>query len=176
MQVINDDAFTWLEQHDRELFDIAIVDLPDPTNFSLGKLYTTSFYSLLGARVAGAGFAVVQTDLAAVRAARASGRSSPRSRPPAGRSFPYHATVPSFGVWGYIAAARRPIPFEAAAAARSSRAAGEGTGCASSRSRLLPTLFEFPADMARVPADVNRLHDQVLVQTYEAEWGSAPEH
>ena len=42
--------------------------------------------------------------------------------------------------------------------------------------RLLPTLFEMPADMARVPADVNRLHNQVLVQTYEAEWGRAPEH
>jgi spermidine synthase len=35
----------------------------------------------------------------------------------------------------------------------------------------LPTLFDFPLDMARVPAEVNRLSNQVLVTTYEAEWG-----
>jgi spermidine synthase len=28
----------------RETFDVIVVDFPDPTNFSLGKLYTTSFY------------------------------------------------------------------------------------------------------------------------------------
>jgi len=35
---------------------------------------------------------------------------------------------------------------------------------------LLPTLFVFSADMARVPTEVNRLDNQVLVQYYEAEW------
>jgi spermidine synthase len=36
----------------------------------------------------------------------------------------------------------------------------------------LPSLFDFPLDMARVPAEVNRLSNQVLVTTYEAEWGA----
>ena len=35
----------------------------------------------------------------------------------------------------------------------------------------LPLLFDFPADMARVSAEVNRLSNQVLVHTYEMEWG-----
>ena len=35
----------------------------------------------------------------------------------------------------------------------------------------LPLRFDFRADMARVPAEVNRLSNQVLVHTYEAEWG-----
>jgi len=35
----------------------------------------------------------------------------------------------------------------------------------------LPTLFNFPLDMARVPTEVNRLSNQVLVQTFEEEWG-----
>jgi spermidine synthase len=35
----------------------------------------------------------------------------------------------------------------------------------------LPALFDFPIDMARVPAEVNRLSNQVLVQTFEDEWG-----
>jgi len=35
----------------------------------------------------------------------------------------------------------------------------------------LPLLFDFPKDMSRVPAEVNRLSNQVLVTTYEQEWG-----
>ena len=35
----------------------------------------------------------------------------------------------------------------------------------------LPALFHFPPDMARVPAEPNRLSTQVLVQTFEEEWG-----
>ena len=37
--IVNADAFAWLEQHD-EMFDAIVVDFPDPTNFSIGKLYT----------------------------------------------------------------------------------------------------------------------------------------
>ena len=39
----------------------------------------------------------------------------------------------------------------------------------------LPALFHFPQDMARVPTEVNRLSNQVLVQTYEEEWGKVHE-
>jgi spermidine synthase len=32
------------------------------------------------------------------------------------------------------------------------------------------TMFVFPKDMDRLPAEVNRLNNQVLVHTYEDEW------
>ncbi|MEJ5187525.1 MAG: hypothetical protein WHT46_10660, partial [Candidatus Geothermincolales bacterium] len=32
------------------------------------------------------------------------------------------------------------------------------------------SLFEFPPDLAPVPAQPNRLFDQVLVRTYDREW------
>jgi spermidine synthase len=38
--------------------------------------------------------------------------------------------------------------------------------------QTLPTLLDFPPDMARVPSEVNRLSNQVLVQTFEEEWGA----
>jgi len=38
-------------------------------------------------------------------------------------------------------------------------------------SSTLPTLFEFPEDMAKVPVEVNRLNNQVLVSYYEDEAG-----
>ena len=31
-------------------------------------------------------------------------------------------------------------------------------------------LFNFPKDMSRVPTEVNRLNNQVLVQYFESEW------
>src|SRR6185369_7354792 len=40
VHVINADAFPWLDQN-QEMFDFIVVDFPDPTNYSLGKLYTT---------------------------------------------------------------------------------------------------------------------------------------
>jgi spermidine synthase len=76
-------------------------------------------------------------------------------------TMPYHANVPSFGEWGYVIASRRPW-----AAPRQLPA-----GLQFLSPQTLPTLFNFPPDMARVPAEVNRLSNQVLVQTYEQEWG-----
>ncbi|HQZ57330.1 MAG TPA: polyamine aminopropyltransferase, partial [Ottowia sp.] len=46
VRVVNADAFRWLDETS-ETFDVVVVDFPDPTNFSIGKLYTLSFYALL---------------------------------------------------------------------------------------------------------------------------------
>ncbi|MEO5881692.1 MAG: polyamine aminopropyltransferase, partial [Caldimonas sp.] len=74
---------------------------------------------------------------------------------------PYHAHVPSFGEWGFIIAGRRPYRMPATLPGGLRFLDPQG----------LATLFEFPPDMARVPAEVNRLSNQVLVQTFEDEWG-----
>ncbi len=37
-------------------------------------------------------------------------------------------------------------------------------------------MFDFPLDMARVPTEVNRLSNQILVTTYEQEWGKVMAH
>jgi spermidine synthase len=74
---------------------------------------------------------------------------------------PYHAHVPSFGEWGYVIASRRPFHFPAALP----------DGLRFLNPHSLPLMFDFPQDMDRVPAEVNRLSNQVLVTTYETEWG-----
>ena len=71
------------------------------------------------------------------------------------------ALVPSFGEWGFVIASRRPWRLPEALPA-DLRFLGADT---------LPLLFDFPLDMARVPAEVNRLSNQALVHTYEREWG-----
>ncbi|WP_296352697.1 polyamine aminopropyltransferase [Ramlibacter sp.] len=159
LKVVNTDAFRWLEDS-RDTFDVVIVDFPDPTNFSIGKLYTNAFYSLLDQRLAASGYAVIQTTSPLI--ARQSFWTVAATVESVGfTTAPYHAHVPSFGEWGYVIASRRPM--------RWPQALPEGLRFLDARS--LPQLFEFPRDMARVPAEVNRLSNQVLVTTYEREWG-----
>src|SRR5205814_2039541 len=42
VHIINADAFPWVDS-DTESFDFIVIDFPDPTNYSLGKLYSTTF-------------------------------------------------------------------------------------------------------------------------------------
>jgi spermidine synthase len=162
VRVVNADAFTWLKLS-TEVFDVIVVDFPDPTNFAVGKLYTQSFYSLLEQRLSASGYAVVQTTSPLV--ARQSYWTVVHTIESVGlRTAPYHAHVPSFGEWGFVIASRRPWRLPTADAAWP-------TGLRFLNPQTLPLLFDFPQDMARVPTEVNRLSNQVLVHTYEAEWG-----
>ena len=159
LEIVHADAFKWLEDGS-STYDVIVVDFPDPTNFSLGKLYTDSFYALLQQRLAASGYAVVQTTSPLV--ARQSFWTVVQTIESVGlRATPYHAHVPSFGEWGFVLASRRPYRHPDALPAGLRFLNREG----------LPQLFDFPQDMARVPAEVNRLSNQVLVTTYEREWG-----
>src|SRR6476619_8639053 len=139
--VVNADAFAWLEQHD-EVFDAIVVDFPDPTNFSIGKLYTKTFYELIDRHLSASGYAVVQTTSPLI--ARKSFWTVATTIEAAGLgATPYHAHVPSFGEWGFVIASRRPFRMPATLPA----------GLRFLDLQGLPPLFEFPPDMARVPAE-----------------------
>ncbi len=163
VHVHNADALEWLlAQHraDAEPFDVAVVDLPDPNNFSLGKLYTRSFYRLLRSRLSATGVGVVQA-------------TSPYLAP---RSFwcvvktldsaelhpvPYHAHVPSFGDWGFVLLG--PTAFEPPTHLR------DDVELRFLHDAVLPGLFVFPEDQQPLDVEVNRLNDQLLVHYYEAD-------
>ncbi len=164
LKVINADAFRWLQarQDDAvaEPFDVIVIDFPDPSNFSIGKLYTTSFYALVDHSLAADGYAVVQTTSPLI--ARKSFWTVAATLEAAGlRTAPYHAHVPSFGEWGFIIASHRPYHYPDSLP----------DGLRFLTAPTLPLLFDFPPDMARLPAEPNRLSNQVLVQTFDAEWG-----
>jgi spermidine synthase len=160
--VVNTDAFKFLE-NTSQVFDVIIVDFPDPSNFSLGKLYSTSFYALLDQRLSASGYAVIQSTSPLV--ARKSFWTVVRTLEEVGlQTAPYHAHVPSFGEWGFIVASRRPFKpvIKQDAFPKDLRFLNAQT---------LPQLFDFPLDMARVPAEPNRMSNQTLVLTFEEEWG-----
>ncbi len=165
VQVVNEDAFQWLQRPEVAPLDVIVVDFPDPTNFAIGKLYTNSFYALLERRLAASGYAVVQTTSPLV--ARQSFWTVVQTIESVGlAATPYHAHVPSFGEWGFVVAGRRPWRLPQALPA----------GLRFLDLPSLPLLLQFPRDMARVPAEVNRLSNQVLVHTYEREWGRVLGH
>lgn len=156
--VVNADALVWLEEN-AERFDFIVIDFPDPSNFSIGKLYSAAFYRLLEKHLSETGLAVVQSTSPLY--ARQSFWCVVTTLESAGFvATPYHALVPSFGEWGFVLAGRRPYAPPAAYPADTRFLTPAVT----------PALFEFPRDMARVDAEVNQLNNQVLVRYFEREW------
>ena len=158
VEVVNADAFVWLEE-DTDRYDFIVVDFPDPRNYSLGKLYTTTFYRRLAAHLNTGGIVAVQSTSplvsrqafwCIVETIRAAGLNA----------APYHASVPSFGEWGYVVASRAPfeVPDRFPEALRFLTPA------------VARSLFEFPADMDVVPVEVNHLNNQILVQYHADGW------
>ncbi len=158
VQIVTADAFQWVEETS-ETFDFAVVDFPDPSNFSLGKLYTTTFYRMLARRLAPDGAFVVQATSPLF--ARKSFWCIVGTIEQAGlTAAPYHAYVPSFGEWGFVLASRAAVPV----------ATRLPDGLRFLTVGSLPQLFAFADDMSRVPVEANRLSTQALVRYYEDEW------
>jgi spermidine synthase len=158
VSVVNQDAFQWIETN-KEFFDFVVIDLPDPSNYSLGKLYTNLFYKRVKGALSRQGMLAVQctSPLFArqsfwciVETIRSTGL----------QVWPYHLYVPSFGEWGFTLASMNAYvqPETLPAGLRFL----DKTGLAS--------MFQFPIDMGPVTAQVNRLNNQVLVHYYDTEW------
>ena len=157
VHVINDDAFPWLDKNDG-VWDFIVVDFPDPTSFSLGKLYTTAFYRLLKKHLSANGLVVVQST--SPMFSRQSYWCIVETLKQSGfHTWPYHVYVPSFGEWGYTLAGESwEPPQRLPDGLRFLTVAG------------VPELFDFARDMQPVAAEPNHLNDQILVRYYEKEW------
>jgi spermidine synthase len=158
VEVINDDAFIWALNQQKK-FSTIIIDFPDPSNFSLGKLYSSSFYNRLYELLKPNGCTVIQS-------------TSPYFAPlsfwcvnatlkkSGFKTLPYHTYIPSFGEWGYIIGYKENF--------NQAKAYPEGL------KYVTPDLFKqmclFSKDMDDRPVEVNRLNNQVLVQYFDQEW------
>ena len=159
LQIINKDAYIWIKENKKK-YDVIIIDFPDPSNYSLGKLYSVQFYKELEKVTTPETKIVVQT-------------TSPYFAPKSfwciektiNQIFPfttaYHTYVPSFGEWGFCFASFQPIDNKIV--------------------RTIPDLkfydynFKqmsyFSKDMKADNLEVNRLDNQILVRYFDEEWG-----
>jgi spermidine synthase len=158
VHIINADAFPWVDSN-TDSFDFIVIDFPDPTNYSLGKLYTTAFYKAAARHLSAQGLMVVQST--SPMFARDSYWCIVETLKQAGlKTYPYHVYVPSFGEWGFvIASSHEYVP-----------PASLPTGLRFVNVDGLPSMFQFPPDMSPMPMPPNRLNDQVLVRAYDQDW------
>lgn len=158
--VVNADAFVWLRDN-AQPYNVAIVDFPDPSNYSVGKLYTRNFYETLRNNLTPEAVISIQT-------------TSPFFAP---KSFwcvqrtlqevfpevqPYHAYVPSFGEWGFM--------LVSASDALVGKAAVRQVGGLQFYDYQWSKLCNFPPDMAKRDVETNRLDNQILVRYFDEEW------
>lgn len=158
VRVVQADAFVWLRDN-RGRFDAVIVDFPDPSTYALGKLYSLTFYRMIAGALAPGGTCAIQGS---------SPYLSPRAywcieatvRAAGLHTLPYHAHVPSFGEWGFVLAAHRPLAVPA----------GFPAALRSLTDEVMRTMAVFPPDMRPVSVEVNRLDSQALVRYFEEDW------
>lgn len=156
--VVNDDAFVWLKNNTQK-FDFIAVDFPDPSNFSVGKLYTNSFYRLLKSALSESGVGVIQSTSPYV-AKKSFWCVASTLKSVGFKTTPYHVYVPAFGDWGYILVSnhefKMPEKFP--------------DGLKFLNTEVAKTLLVFPQDMIVASHDINKLNNQILVRYFEEEW------
>ncbi len=160
VKIINSDAGKWLEEND-EFFDLIIIDFPDPSNYAIGKLYSTTFYNLVKRHLSQNGLGVIQS-------------TSPYFAPNVYWTVystlkfvgfkvePYHVYVPSFGDWGFfvISNSKFQIPNI------------EKNNFKYLNNDLLKDMFVFPKDMPKLDLPPNTLNNQNVVEKFNNDWES----
>lgn len=156
LELRHEDAWKFLERT-QERFDVILVDLPDPTNISLSKLYSVEFYVRLKARLAPGGVVSIQ-----------SGEISPLRRKPfwcivrtlraAGLQVrPYALFLPTFGVYVWSLASHEPIEPLGATVDVPTRFLD---------AQSYPALFHWDKDLAELPVRENRIDTHVLLRYF----------
>lgn len=169
VQVLNRDAFEFLEESEA-WFDAIIVDLPDPNNESLNKLYTKEFYSLIRNHLKPSGTAMIQAT-SPVFAREVYWTISNTVEATGLFVENLHVDVPSFGNWGgFVMASREPIDFDNLNMEVETNYLDEDT---------VNSLTAFGKDEDRNILDnngeqknigVNTLIDPLLIPLYEKSW------
>lgn len=152
------DAFKYLEDTN-EKYDAVIVDLPDPNNESLNKLYTDVFYRLIGNSLKERGMFVVQST-SPYYATRAYWCVNKTIKSEGFKVTPYHLEVPSFGDWGFQFASRQDIDLEDSKILENTRYLKED---------ILDKMMIFGKDemVDENDVEVNRMFRPVLLMYYE---------
>jgi spermidine synthase len=158
VRVVNDDAMRWIADPDG-LYDVIIVDFPDPSTFAVGKLYSTLFYKRLQ-RCLDAGGTVAIQSTSPLFARRAFWCIHNTVEAAGMHTRAYHISVPSFGEWGFVLASHHQLPIPDRAP----------EGLIHLDGPSMAAMFAMGPSMARLDMEPNRLNTQSLVRYYEQDW------
>ena len=158
VKIINEDAYIWVKKENKT-FDVIIIDFPDPSNYSLGKLYSLQFYKELKRITTPETNVAVQTT--SPYFAPKSFWSIKKTIEQVFNATAYHVYVPSFGEWGYCLASQQPITNKVQRKINGLRFYDYNFN----------TMAFFNKDMIAKDVEVNRLDNQILVRYFDEEWG-----
>jgi len=155
LTVINEDAFSFINQPGIA-YDRVIIDMPDPHNEAINKLYSKEFYKMIRRRMSDNGLVVTQS-------------SSPFFTP---RTFwgiektlahvfddtlSFQASIPSFGIWGFhLARVNQTIP----------RTFSIDVETAFINDEVMSAAMVFADDIAKMDVPVNSIMEPKLYQLY----------
>ena len=164
------DAFLTVDGLIREelLFDVIVVDLPDPSHPNLNRLYSARFYGKLKQLLAGDGAMAVQST--SPYHARQAFLSIGKTVAHAGFANveQYHQNVPSFGEWGWTIATANGAP----ASRRLRRLGALPVDDGWTTRGLLLGAFEFPKGFfdGLAAIEVNRLGNAAVYRYHRKGW------
>ena len=108
VEIVNADAFSYTAEAG-QTYDVVMVDLVDPSNEKLAKLYSVEFYRQIDALLAGDGVMVTQatSSFFSPHAFSMVASTVAAGQPDRG-VHPFTVNVPSFGEWGFVLSTRTP--------------------------------------------------------------------
>ncbi len=160
VKIHNADAFMWIKTN-KIKFDFIAIDFPDPSNYSVGKLYTNTFYRALRTALTSDGVAVIQSTSPYV-AKKSFWCINSTLKSVGFQTMPYHVFVPAFGDWGYILVHNGTYEVP--------KIFPEGLKYINAE--VAQTLPVFPADMIVTTQEINKLNNQILVRFFDEEWSN----
>ncbi len=159
VEVINLDGFLFL-QEEHAPYGVIILDLPDPREEGLAKLYSLESYRLARRLLAPGG--IIVTQATSPYFAREAFWCIGQTMEEAGlQILSYHLNVPSFGEWGFHLGAARSLDAEKVRFGVPRLYLDEPTWLAA---------LVFGRDMARVPTQINELDKPALARYYRRGW------
>jgi spermidine synthase len=159
VEIINQDAWKYIE-NSQELFDLIVVDLPDPNNVSLSRLYSKKFYTILKDHLSKFGVMVVQST-SPLFAKKAFWSIHQTIKSTSLKTKPYHIYIPSFGEWGFVLASWQNWRFEFDKLPKDIKFFDK---------EELKAALKFPKDMQKVDVKINTLFTHPLLKYYQEGW------
>lgn len=154
LTVVIDDAYRYLEETE-DMYDVILVDLPDPNNDALNKLYTNIFYRLCGNHLTEDGVLAVQST-SPYYAKKAYWCVAKTLQSEGFYVDSYHLQVPAFGDWGFHMAAKQQLSQEYELAVETKYLSEDN----------IPALFAFGKDEVDMDVEINSLSHPMLIQYY----------
>ena len=160
VKVVNQDAWKFIETA-TVLYDVIIIDLPDPNNISLSRLYSQSFYKILSKQLSRGGAMVTQAS-SPMFTRKAFWSINETMKSTGLETKAYHTYVPSFGEWGFVMGAKFPISFDKMTTAKNLKYLNKD---------VLKRMEIFEKDIAKLDVEANKLSKHKLIEYYDEGWG-----